>query len=488
MKKTTMNILLSNFLKYFLIFFIIAFFSLILFQLNPNIVFAKTDNTFNNESIYDFINDDQSIETECLIDNGNGRQFILYELNPIGYAIFLMNNNNYTFLEGSYEAHSPFYDYLDKKLVYCGVGSYYYECDGKYVDIIAETNQSSINNENSYKSYNNTHYHSEICQKNNTTCFKSTTPPDNFGSYIDSNGYTKINDAEYFSSLSIYPENREYDCGIVALSMLLGYLDNYRDGRFIDNINHPEYIDNNGTTQSLYYKLREYLHQAWKLMSNGHTTWPMDASRLNSVMEDYLQDLNNPSLNANLFSEHQALVYTHANPKNFLSNGYPVILVMTGYTYDNNSYGIEHSHCAIAYGFKSDGDATNDKFIIHAGWDPGTTDRAQLIVSSLTIESYYVLNTTHQHNYNIYGNYCNDSHDAYCDCGLYGNFQHSFYRFTKTNTVSHISYCRCGYSQSDLHSFIQIKQKLVCKDCRYAHTSPEVPFYPTAIDAINLAL
>lgn len=66
------------------------------------------------------------IQSEREIYDFSENKFLLYELNPIGYAIYSQKEDSSLFIEGSYVANSQLYQYANYETRYLGFEEYYY--------------------------------------------------------------------------------------------------------------------------------------------------------------------------------------------------------------------------------------------------------------------------------------------------------------------------------------------------------------------------
>ena len=106
--------------------------------------------------------------------------------------------------------------------------------------------------ENNIISLNNDLQSSAISSEYNTSNISSTMVLDmvsdvNEQSFVDANGYKVINNSYYFQHLNNFPINYKGTCGLVALSILLGYYDTFYDDSYIpQSLQYSEEIyDNN---------------------------------------------------------------------------------------------------------------------------------------------------------------------------------------------------------------------------------------------------
>lgn len=168
----------------------------------------------------DFSDSKRIIEREELHDF-SGNSFKLYELEN-GYAIYSIKANVEVFIEGSYESNSPYYAFLNKnQLYYLGPGNYYYLEENKVKNIL----------NNDYYHLNDISFSYELPTVIST--FNTSSIPNLDQTLIDSNGFIQIKYGEYFNKLRDFSFNYFGDCGLVALSILLGYLDTFYNDDFL---------------------------------------------------------------------------------------------------------------------------------------------------------------------------------------------------------------------------------------------------------------
>ena len=201
--------------------------------------------------------------------------------------------------------------------------------------------------------------------------------PDPDRTYIDSNGFILINEANYFKKLKRFPKNWFGECGVIALSELLGYYDTFYNDDFIPNdlqyeakyykaketqakgtesskmeldrveldylinpatipfknaeyINFDEWSEMPGTS----YAMRDYIFDNYMETYIGigapDIGYPMLDGELKATLKDYMN--NNCS---NLVSDTEFIsgniLYTHQRPKEYISQGLPTLLVLESY-------------------------------------------------------------------------------------------------------------------------------------------------------------
>lgn len=148
-----------------------------------------------------------------------GNEFLLKEGNNY-YEIWSLDN---VFIEGSYTTNSPFYQIKGDKY-YLGPTNYFVKCDELVTNLIT-------NNVEPFSNYNSYSY--ELLS--NSLNRSSIPSPDINRTYVDSNGFTVIKEADYFRNLTAFPQNWFGECGVVALSELLGFYDTFYNDDFIPN-------------------------------------------------------------------------------------------------------------------------------------------------------------------------------------------------------------------------------------------------------------
>lgn len=107
---------------------------------------------------------------------------------------------------------------------YLGPTNYFVKCDESVTNLITNSIEPLSN-------YNGYSY--ELLS--NSLIRSSTPSPDTNRTYVDSNGFTVIKEADYFRNLTAFPQNWFGECGVIALSELLGYYDTFYNDDFIPN-------------------------------------------------------------------------------------------------------------------------------------------------------------------------------------------------------------------------------------------------------------
>ena len=343
--------------------------------------FASEENVNMQETIHEFKQANQSVVSERNMTDFDGNKFTVYELFPSGYAIFSDKVDSSIFIEGSYEANSPYSTHTNDDIYYLGPGEYFYKDGNKAVNIITEQ-EMILDQINFAYEIKAEHYIIEESIPSTNAIFPSK--PDSDKTHNE-DGFVMINNDLYFRILSEFPENSDGGtCGLVAICMLLGYFDTYVDLGFITD---RTYKNGHGTTQALHdYLFDKCMHEI--PFPVGH---PMAGLEIKNTMVDYLKNKCSATLRNKVKHEWGQITYTHENPKRHINAGFPTILVMTSYTASHLPDAKKKFHDVVAYGYDS-----NDRFLVHMGWDPGNDKYpySSIIVSNATIHSYYTIDYT----------------------------------------------------------------------------------------------
>lgn len=394
-----------------------------------------------NKPVYCEFSDEKEVIAQKTLYDYSGNQFKLYELKE-GYAIYAINDDKEIFLEGSYKNNSPYYVYLDKKMFYyLGPGNYHYFDNGKIFNI---EDGKEINYETSSNSeYVPNNMNSD--KSSNISLMTSEDPIDidEENTEVDINNYIVIKDHNYFRKLTKIPTNYFGSCGLVGISMLLGYHDTMHNTGFIpymtyegdyykyvapnhvldytstetlienaqiNKITSGEYpmenwIDMPGTTQAMHdYLFDNYMHTV--LGIGNEDGYPMAGLEIKNTVRDYMEENCNHLLD-DITVHYGALTYTHRTPKELISRGIPTLLSLTDYIYNGSNTG--KWHVVMAYGYK------DDKFLTHFGWNGAYQE---VILSDATIHSYYTIeyNGSHVHSSNSFFNVSGENIFV-CGCG-----------------------------------------------------------------------
>lgn len=242
------------------------------------------------ENIEEFLLEGQKVILEKEIFDFSNNKFLLYELSPKCYAIYSVKGEARVFLEGSYDGNSPYYAFTGNDIHYLGIGNYYYINDGKYINIMTGQALNKTEVPQSYEIDYNAYYDFE----NNIELYAEKFPstPDS-NKTVNEDGFVKIKNHEYFEELWRFPDNRIGTCGLVSVCILLGYLDEMVDDRFIpDNAkyNNGEFKWFNGTSNYMHqYLFDNCLHTIAGIKAdNGY---PMAVSEIKATIKDYLNNI-----------------------------------------------------------------------------------------------------------------------------------------------------------------------------------------------------
>ncbi len=349
-------------------------------------VFVYQDD-LKHDYIESFI-DEQTISYSKELHDSSQNTFVLYELNPAGYAIYALRDDAQAFIEGSKTSNSPYFEHLDDDCYYFGVGNYYYREGLDLINIFDESDRISIEEESSNDlvlsdSLFTISEDEEIDLL--ATSFPSNPDPDLTTTY---NGFTVIKDYEYFSTLINYPANVNGTCGLVALSMMISYLDEFKNPDYIPAKYEKDFKANNGTiTAFADFLFENYLHTFWGFGSAAKG-YPMANGEVKDTMQDYLKGEcfgGDTYLYDHTECPNGCIFNTHKTPRKYINGGCPAIITMTSYntTYREEDLHLTY-HTVVAYGYNKN----DDTFLVNLGWDPFSYASCEIIVSSATIYSF----------------------------------------------------------------------------------------------------
>lgn len=324
-------------------------------------------------------------------------KYLLYEFSDNAYAIFA-EGEKYRFVEGSVKENSPYYNFESKELYYLGPLSYYVLTDKGLYNIV-ENKYENIQNvtgaEYDYQTNVSKYQEQQIVSSNNVQKSK-----------LQSTGMEIISYGDYFKETT-YPSGGDGTCGVIAISMLLGFFDTYYNDNFVDSeyiYRDVKYFDELselnewkptmvGTKDSFHDLIfNNYMHynKLFASMFGGH---PMADMELKDTMIDYLNSRGMIS-KSDIKHYSGSIVNTHANPASYLKNQMPVILVLSEYDHQTD----KSWHCVVAYGY----DEQNDTFMVNYGWGARYNE---VILSKYTCYAYYAMQYSggHVHSKNAYG-------------------------------------------------------------------------------------
>lgn len=197
--------------------------------------------------------------------------------------------------------------------------------------------------------------------------------------------FNLIEDYSYFTNLHSFPDNLEGSCGFVALSIILGYLDDTLD----DNILTEEFNnDISKTTNSLHDTLINYEH--YINIPLTQVTKASTAKHLRNTFFDFRRDYIDESLYPRIFvGSHDGPLFND-NPdinsiKNYIDNDIPVIIMLRKFTYSilgSNTIYSSSWHEVVVYGYY------DDLFLVHLGWKY-TSPKA--IINTYNLQSFIAI-------------------------------------------------------------------------------------------------
>lgn len=377
------------------------------------------------------------IKQQVLYDFGDNK-FKLYELED-GYAIYSVANSIETFIEGSYEQNSPYFDYANSDdLRYLGPGNYLYNNGLGYTDIIS-------NKRYSYGKFSGAEYVLNESVKNSYIA-------DIVQPYADTSGFILVNHADYFKNLTYFPENWWGECGLIALSILLGYHDTFNNDNFIpndkkygaryyvpnsdgdlylqmtvtENISKFATINYKDVTYYPYtdwsvmpgtsYAMRDYLFDNYMKTSFGIGSpdfgYPMLNGELERTVKGYME-ANCPELLNKIEVETGNTFYMHKKVKKLLDAGVPTCMILQTYQYASTLSSKDGGdHIVVGYGYQG------DRYVTHFGWSPNSKRNASVILAKANIQGYYTFKYFGEHVHSTNVRMKNGSKIKYiCGCG-----------------------------------------------------------------------
>lgn len=379
----------------------------------------------------------------------SSNKFTLYE----GYNYYFIYDVKDNFLEGSYERPSPYVNF-ESNLIYLGPGNYFIrESEDRVYDIRKQTAFSYSDFKGVYYKVPQQEEYSRSFAVNNKKAkdlrFKRTKQR-----YTYHNRFTTIQNYQYFRNLELFPFNSRGTCGLVGISMLLGYYDTFYNDDFIPNdykFFDGSYNYNNPSQKNEKYLIEKtstnYVSGSW----NYYTNWDKMPGTSNSLQQllfeqytHYIGKLNNgyPMNDTHLRDTVSKYITYQANrlapyinyitgPHNFwtvnqlkdeIRKDNPALLVMG--KFNRLEKGRDAWHIGLAYGFDDVGWGHHD-FLMHLGWSPNTKSSAEVIIGRSTIFSHFVLsyNGPHKCSSNVIMKSPNNSNNLKGNCGCGNVFE-----------------------------------------------------------------
>lgn len=347
-----------------------------------NFVVAK------NTITYCDFNPTNPIIYNTIITDFQGNEFNLVEMNN-SYAIYQINENEQLFIEGSYETNSPYFKYINEDLFYLGPGNYIVKTEnGEYKNLL-NGNTITQNLESLSYQIRPSETYAKNFEKFSTKQSSQSSAGNNENKYgnttIDTNGYTLIENAEYFTRLWEFPHNDDNACGIVSLSIILSYLDTFYHDDFVDDqYYYGNYLLEKGTIDysasytNDFYKAKEMpgpTQAFYNYLIDEHNfevpviEWfepdsnAMADQELKNSFNHYLNK-HAPHLQKSMVLDSQLMFNVIGKIYDKIDNGWPVIAVMLNYSLEQSQFTPNplKPHDPIVIGYK------DDKLLCHSGW------------------------------------------------------------------------------------------------------------------------
>ena len=503
---------------------VIALLVVFLFISFKNINVCVNGQSSIKEIVNQYIN--QYSESYCIAGDSEiiydfaGNEYILQKLIPQGYMIIESETNE--LLEASFSADSP-YEFVEESVdkIYIGPFNYFIVDDNGIFDIInnkyinekANLYEASIVFNENIKEYSNDK-DVEISPRVDTTY--STT--------IDNNGYTVIENYEYFRYLTTFPWNEKGTCGYVALAMLLGYFELFYNSNtipyetdvsneFNSQFSGFNYLYGNNERIIVNKTANQLEFSDWCEFSGYKTgNFGGTGERLHNILIDYGENIistpiGTPVTGVNLYDTFNLYQYEYifdsnyayevdycnTNIPNFIKNtindGFPCIGAMSSYKYHYIGDTIsDNYHVVVIYGYK------DDMYLSHLGWYENTPDGtkniwgnivgditnysdlvnndkyAEILISQVSFYSAFSLKYEgpHRHSNHMLWE-SNGCIGTYCPCGYYECNHANVYNYLCYDNSQHTTTCRgCAQIVYEEHDFsTNSSGSLICSECGY---------------------
>lgn len=374
--------------------------------------------SFNNESF---------VKEIYRLKDFSNHEFRLYEMEN-SYAIYLIDGENEIFMEGSKNYNSPFYNLEFENLYYLGPGNYYGNADNSLIDLLTQEKVDESIMKNAEINLNNEKKEEIKLMSANVNADNSTV--------------SKVKYSKLFSNLSHFPMNWFGECGLVALSIYLGYLDTVYNDDIVGNSREYysyTYDKSDGRTEqekltpvtvkkeNLMYKptiafkgdasydanswesvpgpnysFRDLLFNKYKhtVLNIGNSEgFPMLDVELMNTFKDYIRGECSSLIDKfTIYSGNVTNSHVSNSVKNLLNKGIPVCTVLKSFTYTNReTTETRTDHDVVIYGYQG------DKLIAHMGWGPGTLVHSENYISNMFLYGYFAAEYKgeHKHSKNV---------------------------------------------------------------------------------------
>lgn len=351
----------------------------------------------------------------------DGNDFILFEYDPVGYLIYNMASGDS--IEFSPVAESPYKNHQNN-LYYVAMAGYYKKTNSEYRDLISNTSFSErsvnatklvqisasiINNSKQEKNLDNL----EIIAKSDPSLLPAIKHPTHASrssfEYVDPDDETVIADGivyyDYyfrdnktkFAYAEVHPNG---DCGYVALSLILGYLEFFYQAGFFSTAEASTYIRSANSRPAM-GDIPEIKDNFINYLVNLKNYNGTDGFSINTV---FLEFMENKTVNY----QNQIGLPLINNIASLIDQDIPVILFGSLPSEDSST---NINHAVVAYGYISD--LWGDSLLTHYGWN----NRSQVVISSYIIGTTFYIRETGSHRHGYYWLDPN-SHIKYCACGV----------------------------------------------------------------------
>lgn len=385
------------------------------------------------------------------------------EASPSGYLIYDIDLEDK--LEYSILGESPYLG-ITGNAIYVGPGNYF-ELNGNQLKNIMEntilttTSVNSLKETESIIETNKEQYIQEQ-QTQISPMSSSLNPPYPLTYVVD--GYW------YFQNLvNLYYPNLEGTCGIIALEMVLGYYDSYKNDNVV--IESQDYITFDDETDPYYfYESPGVNYDFYTTIANINLDLygrkAINGFESIQTLEVYFSEYNPYNIDFDyVYSASSSSQANALEVKGCIEEGMPVIVNFYGY-YTNGDY---INHAAVAYMY------SNGDIFVNMGHSNNMTD-----VSIADFYIYQILGIeilgNHIHSNNYLSRYNNTNHRYICPCGeYYYDEPHTYSYHVATNKSYHQSRCEVCHSYfPHSHNFING----VCVDCGLYLNSDEYNSLP----------